>query len=95
VEECLLTHPSVRECCVVGSEDERGLVTPLAYVVVGDGVAPSSALTTQLVDHVKSKLVHYKAPRRVEYLAALPRNDRGKIARAELRKLANSRRGPS
>jgi benzoate-CoA ligase family protein len=98
VEECLLTHAAVRDCCVVGFEDERGLVTPLAYVVVREGVggarvAAGPELTAKLVEHVKSKLSHYKAPRRIEYLPALPRNDRGKIARAELRKLANSSSG--
>ncbi len=91
VEEWLLTHAAVRECCVVGCEDERGLVTPLAYVVVHDGQSPGAALAATLIDHVRSKLAHYKAPRRIEWLAALPRNDRGKIARAELRARANRR----
>ncbi len=91
VEECLLTHKAVRECCVVGFEDERGLVTPLAYVALQEGIAAAPALTQELVEHVKRKLAHYKAPRRIEYLAALPRNDRGKIARAELRRLADAR----
>ena len=90
VEECLLAHPAVRECCVVGREDERGLVTPLAWVALHDGFSGTAALTAQLCDHVKAKLAHYKAPRRIEYLVALPRNDRGKIARAELRRLANA-----
>ena len=88
VEECLLEHSAVRECCVVGFTDERGLVTPLAFVALNGGSAASEALTAQLIDHVKKSLVHYKAPRRVEFLADLPRNDRGKIARAELRQRA-------
>jgi acyl-coenzyme A synthetase/AMP-(fatty) acid ligase len=79
---------------VVGFEDERGLVTPLAYVALHDGPPAAdggTVMTARLVEHVKAKLAHYKAPRRVEYMDSLPRNDRGKVARAELRKLANSK----
>jgi len=65
-------------------------VIPLAYVVANEGHAGGPALARTLIDHAKAKLVHYKAPRRVEFLAALPRNDRGKIARAEVRKLAGA-----
>ncbi len=85
VEEGLLAHPAVRECCVVGCEDERGLVTPLAFVALHAGHAPSPALAAELIDHAKRCLSHYKAPRRIEFLPELPRNDRGKIARAELK----------
>jgi benzoate-CoA ligase family protein len=94
VEECLLDHPAVRECCVVGYEEEHGLTTALAYVAVRAGHAGCGELAQGLIDHVKSRLVHYKAPRRVEFMEALPRNDRGKIARAELRKLAEAAARP-
>jgi benzoate-CoA ligase family protein len=90
VEECLLEHAAVRECCVVGVDDGNGLMVPLAYVVVKEGRAGGPALAQELIDHVKAKLVHYKAPRRVEFMAELPRNDRGKIARAEVRKMAGA-----
>jgi acyl-coenzyme A synthetase/AMP-(fatty) acid ligase len=58
------------------------------------GHAGCGELAQGLIDHVKSRLVHYKAPRRVEFMEALPRNDRGKIARAELRKLAEAAARP-
>ncbi len=85
VEECLLQHPAVRECCVVGREDSAGLVTPFAYVVVHSGFKAGVPLCAELQAHVKSLLAAYKFPRAIEFLDALPRNDRGKIARAELR----------
>jgi benzoate-CoA ligase len=90
VEECLLDHPAVRECCVVGFEEEHGLTTALAWVAAHEGHACGPELAQKLIDHVKARLVHYKAPRRVEFMDALPRNDRGKIARAELRRLADA-----
>jgi len=37
-----------------------------------------------LIAHVKARLAHYKAPREVELLRSLPRNDRGKVERKKL-----------
>jgi benzoate-CoA ligase len=84
VESCLLRHPHVLEAAVVGYEDEDGLVKPLAFIVV-KGTAPSEELGRAIIDHAKQQLAHYKAPRKVEFVDALPRSDRGKILRRELR----------
>jgi benzoate-CoA ligase family protein len=84
VESCLLRHPHVLETAVVGYEDDDGLVKPLAYVVA-KGAPPSDALGREIIEHCKAQLAHYKAPRRVQFVDALPRSDRGKILRRELR----------
>jgi benzoate-CoA ligase family protein len=85
VESCLLRHGQVLEVAVVGFEDDDGLVKPLAYVVP-KGADPSEELARALVEHCKRELARYKAPQRIEFVAALPRSDRGKILRRELRK---------
>jgi benzoate-CoA ligase len=84
VESCLLRHPHVLEAAVIGYEDDDGLVKAMAYVVA-KGAAPSENLEREIIEHCKSELVHYKAPRRVQFVDALPRSDRGKILRRELR----------
>ncbi|MCU1283140.1 MAG: Benzoate-CoA ligase, partial [bacterium] len=84
VESCLLRHAHVLETAVVGYEDDDGLVKPLAYVVA-KGASPSDALAREIIEHCKAQLAHYKAPRRVQFVDALPRSDRGKILRRELR----------
>jgi benzoate-CoA ligase family protein len=94
VEECLLLHPAVAECCVVGFEDERGLVQPLAFVALHGGHSAGAAVAEAIVAHARAKLSHWKVPRRVEFLAELPRNDRGKIARSELRARARTPSAP-
>jgi len=84
VESCLLRHANVLEAAVIGYEDDDGLVKALAYVVLKDA-APSDELARAIIEHCKIELVHYKAPRRVQFVDALPRSDRGKILRRELR----------
>jgi benzoate-CoA ligase family protein len=84
VESCLLRHPHVLEAAVIGYEDDDGLVKALAYVVA-KGTAPSDELARALIEHAKSELAHYKAPRKILFVDALPRSDRGKILRRELR----------
>jgi acyl-coenzyme A synthetase/AMP-(fatty) acid ligase len=86
VEDCILTHPSVKECAVVGVEDDAGLVVPRAFVVLRDGRHGSHALAEELKDHVRTRLAPHKYPRLVEFLEALPRNDRGKVERKALRR---------
>ncbi|MCA9647389.1 MAG: benzoate-CoA ligase family protein, partial [Myxococcales bacterium] len=85
VENCLLEHPAVRECAVVGVSDEQGLVKPHAFVIASQ---PSADLAEQLVDFVRNQLEPYKAPRVVHVVADLPRTHLGKIDRGKLRKLA-------
>jgi len=84
IENCLLEHDAVRECAVVGFRDEAGLVKPRAYVALKPDRAPSKETESALVEHARKKLAHFKVPREVRFLEALPRNDRGKIERRKL-----------
>jgi len=88
IEEVLLSHPDVTECGVVGVPDEaRGqLVT--AYVVLRDGACADAAKVSELQDFVKQKIAPYKYPRAIEFLAALPRTNTGKLQRYRLRELS-------
>jgi benzoate-CoA ligase family protein len=83
VENCLLQHPQVAECAVVGFTDRDGLVKPKAFVVCRDGVG-SEERARELQEFVKARLAAFKYPRYVEFAAALPKNDRGKIDRRRL-----------
>ncbi|GAA4354822.1 AMP-binding protein [Angustibacter luteus] len=85
VEEALLSHPDVTEVAVIGTPDtDRGqLVT--AFVVLGDDVVADPALVRALQDHVKAVIAPYKYPRRIEFVAELPRTSTGKLQRFRLR----------
>ena len=87
VESALLTHPCVLEAAVIGSEDSHGLLKPLACIVLKDRQQASGLLAEQLKQHVKAILQPHKYPRRVEFLAELPKTATGKIQRFKLREM--------
>ena len=85
IENCLLQHEAVLEAAVVGHDAGDQLVKPKAFVVVREGVEASEELARSIKDFVKSRLALYKYPRWVEFVASLPKNDRGKIDRKLLK----------
>jgi benzoate-CoA ligase family protein len=87
LENCLLTHPAVREVAVVGVKNADGLVKPCAFVVATE---PSPALAADLQAFAKSHLEPYKYPREVIFLDALPRTHLGKVDRGALARLPQS-----
>ncbi|MFF0085263.1 acyl-CoA synthetase [Streptomyces canus] len=80
VEDALYTHEAVAEVAVIGLPDERWIEAVTAFVV------PRGEVTeAELLDHVREKLAHFKAPKRVLFVDELPRNASGKILKRELR----------
>lgn len=87
VEGCLLECPEVREAAVVGTETADGLATPQAFVVAAAGVdAPQAEAAIQR--RLTQRLQSYKHPRKVHFLAALPRTHLGKLDRGALKRSA-------
>jgi 2-aminobenzoate-CoA ligase len=85
VEDALLRHPAVAECGVVGKPDEeRGQIVE-AHVVLKPGHEASPQLAAELQEFVKGQIAPYKYPRAIQFLAALPRTETGKLQRFKLR----------
>lgn len=83
VESCLLQHPAVRDCAVVGVKDASGLVKPHAFVVAPGAGA---GLAAELKAFALERLEAYKHPREVVLVESLPRTHLGKVDRAQLRR---------
>jgi long-chain acyl-CoA synthetase len=86
VEAVLLEHPAVRDCGVVAKPDSDAGEIPCAFVVLRSGHEASSKLAHDLQSFVSDRLTHYKQPREVHFVDAVPRTPSGKILRRELRK---------
>jgi malonyl-CoA/methylmalonyl-CoA synthetase len=82
IENALLEHPGVREAAVTGEPDADLGERIVAWIVPADPQSPPVA--EELADHVAARLAPHKRPRTVHYLAALPRNDMGKIMKRAL-----------
>ena len=84
IENCLLQHEAILECAVVGHEFD-GLVKPKAFVVLRKGFDGSEQLVDEIKQFVKERIAVYKYPRWIEFVSSLPKNDRGKIDRRQLK----------
>jgi acetyl-CoA synthetase/medium-chain acyl-CoA synthetase len=85
IENVLIEHPAVKESAVVASPDEiRGEVVK-AFIVLTEGYMPSDALADDLKNFVKKQTAPYKYPRKIEFVAELPKTISGKIKRKELK----------
>jgi long-chain acyl-CoA synthetase len=86
VEAVLLEHPAVKECGVVGRRCVEAGEVPVAFVALRDGFVESNKLGEELCAFVADRLTHYKQPREVRFVDAVPKTASGKILRRELRK---------
>ncbi|MGC2646827.1 MAG: benzoate-CoA ligase family protein, partial [Candidatus Sulfotelmatobacter sp.] len=85
VEAVLLEHPAVRECGVVGRQDAAAGEIPVAFIALRDGFANGKKMEEELCAFVGERLTHYKQPREVHFVEAVPKTASGKILRRELR----------
>ena len=85
VEAVLLEHPAVRECGVVGRRSPDAGEIPVAFVALRDGFVDSRKLEEELCAFVADRLTHFKQPREVHFVDAVPKTASGKILRRELR----------
>jgi len=86
VEAVLMEHPAVSDCGVVARPNLEAGEIPCAFVVLREGQASDDTMKQSLCSFVADRLTHYKQPREVHFVEAVPRTPSGKILRRELRK---------
>ena len=85
VDAVLLEHARVADVATIGVENEEWGEEVKSIVELLDGSAGSPELAAELIEFTRSKLAHYKCPRSVDFVAALPRQDNGKIYKRVIR----------
>ena len=81
VEDALNSHEAVKEVAVIGIPDEKWGELVMALVVT-DG---SPVTAEELIAHCRTMLAGYKCPKRVEFVAEVPRTATGKLQKFKLR----------
>ena len=90
IEAVLLRHVAVLECSVVAREHPQWGEVPVAFVVCPHSNAAETmhALDALCLEHIE----RFKRPREYRFVDALPKNNYGKVLKAELRaRLAKGR----
>jgi len=76
VEEVLYSHPSVLEAAVIGVADSAKGEIPKAFITLKQDI---KADENDIIAFCKDRMAAYKAPRIVEIVPELPKNNSGKI----------------
>jgi long-chain acyl-CoA synthetase len=85
IENHLITHPKVQDVAVIGGpHDEMGeeVVAVIQPVNMADAGDP---MRDELIAYAREKLSGVKIPRRIDFMAELPRHDTGKLYKRLLR----------
>lgn len=85
VEAVLSQHPAVLDVGVIGVPSEEWGEEVRGVVELTADAQPGEALGRELVDFCRAQLAHFKCPRSIDFVDALPRHDNGKLYKRRLR----------
>jgi acyl-CoA synthetase (AMP-forming)/AMP-acid ligase II len=90
IEQVVAEHPDVAEAAVVGVPDALVGDAPVAFVVARAGAEPAAEA---LKAFCRARMPGWRVPVRFALVASLPRNEAGKLLRAELTRQAAEKPG--
>lgn len=82
VEQAIAEHPAIAEVAVIGVPDDHWGEAVKAVVAFLPG---KQAAGQEIIEFTRERIAHYKCPRTVEIVDALPRNPAGKVLKRTLR----------
>ena len=84
IENVICMHPSVLTCTVIGIDHPYKVQVAKAYIVLKEGIKPSSKIENEIKDLCKKNLAKYSLPAEYEFRDSLPKTLVGKVAYRDL-----------
>jgi long-chain acyl-CoA synthetase len=85
IENLLITHPKVADAAVVGAPHDEMGEQVVAVIQPLDWDGDQAALAEELLAFARANLSHVKSPRRIDFMAELPRHATGKLYKRLIR----------
>ncbi|RHW37665.1 long-chain fatty acid--CoA ligase [Lysinibacillus yapensis] len=81
VEQCIISHPSVKEVAVVGLKDEKWGEVVAAFIVSHEN---TGNIKSEIQNLCREQLGSYKVPKKLFFVEELPKTPVGKIDKKQL-----------
>jgi long-chain acyl-CoA synthetase len=85
IENLLITHPKVADVAVVGGPHEEMGEEVIAVIQPANWDEAGEDLAAELSAFARANLSHVKAPRKIDFMAELPRHQTGKLYKRLIR----------
>ncbi len=85
IENLLIGHPKVADVAVIGGPHEEMGEEVIAVIQPADWNEAGEALAAELSAYARAHLSHVKAPRKIDFMAELPRHATGKLYKRLIR----------
>ncbi len=82
IEKYIITHPAIKEVAVIGVEDEKWGQVGKALIVLNED---KNITYEEFKQFCINKFAKYKAPKHIQILDEIPKNEAGKIDRKKLK----------
>ena len=79
IEDVIMKHEYVLNCGVIGIPHPYKVEVPKAFIVLKNGVKPSSKVKNEIKEYCKKNLANYMLPKEYEFRESLPKTMIGKV----------------
>ncbi len=85
IENVLIMHPEVADCCVFGIPNDDWGEEIKAVVQPVDGLSDDERLNREILEFISGRLAKMKWPKSIDFTEQLPRDPNGKLYKRRLR----------